>query len=447
MKILFQRKIKLCLIAVVTVIFGAVSVNALSLQEARELALQNNLLIKASKEKILETQSLREEQDTTFYPTFSLYGYGMHQDNIPEVVTEAGSFGTFLSSPVPSTDVVTDAGEEDNYYISVKMEQPVFAGGKIYYSYKLAEAHEEWAHWNDQQVMLNVLFKVEETFFNLLKAEETKKFVNMHEKTLKAHLEDMELRYEKGRVSLNEILKVKVEVSRASEMVIKADNAVLVAKTRLNTVLNRPVDQPLAANPVEDIALITFTLKEAERLAILNHPSLKSANKQIQEAAYNTQISEADYYPEVKFIAEYYNQTDQPVEPEDNWYVMLAMNWPFWQWGKTGHKVSSARAIERQAEYRFSELKNNILADVHQAWLQLQEADKRIDVSKEAMVQAEENLRITQLGFTHGVKTSTDLLEAEDLQTETQSEYIQAKYDAYFARTTLRYVMGTIEQK
>lgn len=440
-----DRSIVFIFVLVFAIILGPSLVSALSLQEAREEALRNNLNIRISKEMILEKQSESKEQFTAMLPKFTLESYGSHSDEKAAIVVEKGEIGTFFSYPFPESDVEVETGKRDNLLIGLKLEQPVFIGGKLYYSYQMAKAREEWSEWNDQQVILDIILKVEEAYFNVLKAKENKKFADKHQTTLNAHLADVEMKYQKGRVAFHEVLKVKLEVTRSKELVTSADNALSVSKTWLNTVLNRPINQSIEVTKVEEPMPLSITIEEAEKQAFSYHPSLKRARAKRNEALYNRKISEADYYPNIVFTAEYYQRTEQPVYPEENWYVMLNMKWPFWEWGRTKHKIEAARSLERQSEHFLSDLENQIKAKIRQAWLHIKEADVQIEVSKEAMNYAEENLRITQLGFEKGINTSTDVLVAEELLMKTQSDYINAKYDARYARAILRNTIGTTD--
>lgn len=447
MKIFFNKKVLLALSTLLYLSFRLSLSYGLSLQEAKEEALRANLNIKIAKEIILEKQSGSKKEFAAMFPKLSLESSGSHAEEKAVLVVEKGSYGTYFSYPVPQSDVEIESGKKDNFMIGLKLEQPVFTGGKLYYSYQLAKTREEWSEWNNQQVIIDVIRKVEEAYLNVLKAEENLKLAEKHQTTLNAHLADVEVQYRNGRVALHEVLKIKLEVARSKELMTKTHNALLVAKMWLNTVLNRPADQPIEVTKAEEPMPILITLEEAEKIAVSNHPALKRARAQSKEAIYNRKISEADYYPNIVLTTEYFQRTEQPIYPEENWYVMLSLNWPFWEWGKTSHKINASKSIERQLEYSISDLENQIKAEIRQAWLQIKEADIQIEAAKEAVNYAEENLRITQIGYEKGVNTSTSVLLAEELLSQTYSDYIKATYDVRFAGVNFRYAMGLIMEK
>ena len=441
----FSKKLFIFLnIMLMLVCSGAVSYG-LSLQEAKEEALKANLDIKISREKFSEAQFIRKESFTNLFPEFSMNSLGSYVDKSSSLFIEKGAYGTYPFGPIPLNDSVIPMSEKGTYRLGLKIQQPVFAGGRIYFSYRQAKSEEVEALWKEQQTIQDVLFTVETAYYDLLKAEEMRKLSEQHEDTLKTHLADMEQLYQKGRAAFVDVLNVRVKVSRASEDVLKTNNDVAIAKVHLNLIMNRPLDQTLDVVPLGNPKVLSIGVQDAESQAKSRNKALNSARAKKMTALFQRRVAEADYYPNIALTGEYFNQNRQPTSPEEQWSVMLKMNWSLWHWGETQHKVNAVRAFERQMEYTVASLENQIAATVRDNFYRIQESDKCIEVAKDAMAQAQENLRITHIGFDNGRKTSTEVLDAEDLLSKVSFDYLQAFYDAHAARAHLRYVMGAME--
>jgi outer membrane protein TolC len=80
--------------------------------------------------------------------------------------------------------------------------------------------------------------------------------------------------------------------------------------------------------------------------------------------------------------------------------------------------------------------------DVKGAFLELQSSTQRIEVTKTAVAQAEENLRLQQLRYQEGVGTATEVLDAVTLLSATQSNTWKALYGFERAEAGLLYSMG-----
>jgi outer membrane protein TolC len=421
---------------------------AISLRQAREEALKNNLNIKIAGERFLEAQSLRRQRLTEMFATIDANAYESHTDPRARIRIGLGEYGAYpVIGPIPGHDVSLVSGPRDVYQVAIVAQQPVFSGGRLYFSYLQAKAHEKMTEWDGKQIEQDTLFLVEQVYILLLKTEELKKIAQQHEKAVQAHLSDVQLMYEKGRVALNDVLKVKAETARASEEVIKADNDLLIARGHLNLILNRSFDEPVEAMPLEEVSPVTTSMEDAEAMARLNRADVQKAYAANKKASFNKRIKESGYYPDFNFVGQYVNQTEQRNTESDSWSVMLVGRYQLWDWGGTSHEVAAAKSVERQSELNILAVEKQVGADVQQALLQIQEVDRRIDAAKDALEHAQENLRITQFGFSHGAKTSSEVLDAEELYTKTGSEYVQARYDAHLARSVFRYSVGMMMEK
>ena len=95
-----------------------------------------------------------------------------------------------------------------------------------------------------------------------------------------------------------------------------------------------------------------------------------------------------------------------------------------------------------QAKLRKQELLVNIDLEVKQAHLKTQEAQNNILAIEKAIEQAKENLRITEERYKEQVSTTTDVLVAQTLFTETMTNYYNALYDFKIAKAILYRALG-----
>ncbi len=447
-RLFLYGSVVLSLFLISVMVFCPATADALSLEQARQAALDANLDIKIAAEKLNETESLRKERYSALFFRVDAIGDLTHVNKERKVDIGKGEYGTYgATGPLPSSNIDIAAGERDTYEARLRLTQPVFTGGRLYYSYRSAEATKSASRWDRQVAQEDILFKTERAYISVLQSQELDKFAEDHRKNIKRHLRDMELKYKEGRAALNELLKVKVEMARAKEEVIKAKNELLSTRGDLNTILNRPYEQAIEVVVIGAPAELELSLKDAEAMALINRSDIKSMRALKEGSLFDRRVAQSGYYPDFKVVAEYTRQTDEPIVEPENWSAMLYMELPVWQWGRAGHKVSAAKAVERQNQYRIASLKRQISADVRGAWFKVREADERIEVTEEGLMQARENLRVTKYGFKHGARTSSALLDAEAVLSRANFEHIKAKYYAHFTRAVLRYASGIMMGK
>lgn len=71
-------------------------------------------------------------------------------------------------------------------------------------------------------------------------------------------------------------------------------------------------------------------------------------------------------------------------------------------------------------------------------------AAQRIDVTRKAIEQGEENLRINKTRYQEQVGTATDVIDAQTLLTRTRSEYYRALFDYEVALARIKRSAGEL---
>ncbi len=165
------------------------------------------------------------------------------------------------------------------------------------------------------------------------------------------------------------------------------------------------------------------SLPESQNMALANRPEIKEWTTLWQQARKNVDLARSAYYPQVVLSGNYLKAEDKPFPNAESWHVMALAKWTFWEWGKTTWQVDEAKVRVRQAQNGLEELKDRIKLEVKQAHLSLQEAEKNLPVAQKAIEQAAENLRINQARYQEQVATSTEVLDAQTLLVQAQTNY------------------------
>ena len=124
--------------------------------------------------------------------------------------------------------------------------------------------------------------------------------------------------------------------------------------------------------------------------------------------------------------------------------IGIVGSWNVCDCGLTHHK---ARAVDEQAaavESMRAEASDLVALQVRQGWLNVRETLHRLDVTRRAIRQAEENLSITRDRYKAGNGTNTEVLDAETLRIRTFSNNDAATYDAIFAALALHRAVGDL---
>jgi outer membrane protein TolC len=153
------------------------------------------------------------------------------------------------------------------------------------------------------------------------------------------------------------------------------------------------------------------------------------------------QAMKANLMPQVSLNGGYQYQQNRYQAYEGLWQANASVDWKLFD-GSTGHK---GEALQKQAlalQEQREELSGQILLQVRSASLDVEEANARLDVAKQSIVQADENLKVTNERYQQGLATHTEVIQAQDLRTKMHNNLNNAKYDFALAGLKLQRATG-----
>lgn len=442
----------LCLFISIGLIVPSPSALGLTLQEAREEAVKAYWGVKIAHEQFIEAESERKERFTDLFPKLNLDGNLTSYNKPSEFLLSQGEFSTsnLLGNTFsfPAEDTLIAITNRTTYQFGPSLEQPVFAGGRLYFGFRQSQAMEEEANWNEKQAVNDLLFDVEKAYLGVLQAVAEKKVAEKDLEYFKKLRSDVEQKFKAGRNTLDDVLKVELKEAKSEQNLLSATSEVQIKNGQFNLLIVRPVDASASLEPVPDLPPVAIDLIGALSLAQSHRPDLQEALASFNAAGFSRRVAESSYYPQVNTGAKWYRQDVSPSQvDQQRWLIFLTADWNVWEWGGTNQRVEQANANLRRADFEVQQLSDRIQLDVHQAWLKLDESEKQIQVAASAVEHAKEDLRVVELGYHGGVKTITDLIEAEAVLSQAELADLRAHFTAQIARATLRHSIGIMDEE
>jgi outer membrane protein len=148
--------------------------------------------------------------------------------------------------------------------------------------------------------------------------------------------------------------------------------------------------------------------------------------------------------PRVAATYTYSRAGEDPDVEDDSWEAGIGLNWNIFQGGGSYWNYNKAQYTSTKVGYLLESLKNVVTLEVKNSYLNVLEAQARLQVAEKTIAQAQENFRIEKDRYNLQVSTSTDVLRAEALLSQAQSNLISARADQARAMAALRASMGTL---
>jgi outer membrane protein, heavy metal efflux system len=235
-------------------------------------------------------------------------------------------------------------------------------------------------------------------------------------------------RYAQGRGSQQEVYKAEVENIRLATELVRLEAKRRGAAARLNALLARPIDAPLA-RPVKlralpsDTALAPAALMERARAA---NPSLAGGDAQIASAAAGKQLADKSWYPDVMLKAAAIDRTGNG---PNGYLAEIGLRVPL-QWGlhEAQQREAAAQVGAAQARRQGQELQ--IQSELGEFAADLAGSRKTGDLIRSQLLpQSQALLRSGIAGYGLGRAELVDVLRAEHDLADQRIELLSAEFD------------------
>ena len=326
---------------------------------------------------------------------------------------------------------------------SLSASMPIFTGGKLNGTIKQAKAGYLISEQGLQKAYNDMRSTVTNGYFDMLQADNMQKLGRESVDRLADHLKNVEAQYEVGVVAKVDVLRSQVELANAKQSLIKAENAYQIAEANLNKIVGLPMDTQLKLDNILVYTPYDNDMQYCLDYAAKHRPELEQAKQQVEAAKGALRVAISGHMPQVAATAsQNWNDSNWPGDENGNWYVGVSVGLNIFDSGVTTSKIHGAEADLAKAHETYRDTVDAVNLDVRSNYLNLREAEKRIDTTKLAVSQAEEDYRIAQLRYMNGVGTNTDVLDAQVALTDAKTNYLQAMYDYNTCKTNLETAIG-----
>lgn len=481
-----MKRIASLLVLLAALPAGAFAQQTLSLDECRQMAIENNKDLDQARTKVDMAGYDRKIARANYFPNISATGAYLYNsehialvnDDVSAALRSAGttlseSASTSLTSlmqqilasdptsaqqimanplfqaamqSLQSGEIATAVNEigsqlDDllnpdihNIFIgAVSLQQPVFMGGKIIAANKIARLAEELAKSQYDQQYQQTVVDVDQAYWQIVSVANKKKLADSYSDLLHHMQEDVEISIAEGVATESDGLQIKVKANEADMMRTKAINGLSLAKMLLCKQIGLPldseitlVDETLDAIPVPDV----LAQKDMEQI-FEDRPETHSLALASEIYKKKITVARADMLPTVALVGGYHVANPNPYNGFNKEFggafsVGVAVNIPIFHGFEALNKTRKAKAEANLYNIQYENAKDLINLQVSQLRKEQREALEKLQMAENNLSSAEENLRTATVGFEEGVTTTNVALAAHTAWLQAQSDYIDA---------------------
>jgi outer membrane protein TolC len=444
-----KKYIVICFLLIVTLPVCAQRV--LTLDESKQLALQNNARIKNSSLEIEASRQTRKAAVTKYFPSISASGAIFEsQKDLMEISTNGGNLPVYDGNPAHLSAATEYAYMpastmgllKSGTFGMLTAVQPIFAGGRIWNGNRLASLGEDVSEYKNRLSQNDVLLKTEEQYWLVVSLNEKFKTIQRYEELLNSLLAQVEDAYRSGIVMKNDVLKVRVKRSEVLLNKSKLENGRKLATMAFCQYIGIPYDSTLALRDSLSLEGSPESYYVEHTEALKNRSEYQLLQASVTSEELQSKMKLGEYLPQIGVgVTGLYMKLD---ESQDRTLGMVfgTVSIPISGWWEASHVLEERSIKEQIAENNMKDNSELLLLQMQKAWQDFTDAYKQVLLSEEAQTQAEENLKVNRDGYDNGMISVADLLEAQALEQQSQDGLIDAKANYVTKKTTYLQVTG-----
>ena len=289
----------------------------------------------------------------------------------------------------------------------------------------------------------NLRYAVTAAYYRVLESQRIVQVVSESIEVVKRQLQIAQDFLAQQLVARNDVLAVQTQLAAREQEQIRAENNRELAIAQLNRLMGYNVGYRTELIDLDDAAPDRGAghFGDLVMLAFASRPDLEVSNEQIAAAQSEYQSVRSSFFPQF-YLWGRFNYTSDDSQLQQEWFAAGAtLNVPLFNLDKVFRLERSEKGVAQAVDAHRDRIDDMVL-DVKDAWLALDAASRQVPVARLGVKLADENLRIERDQYREGLRTSADVLEAEQRLASARSSYYQALYGQHIARARLANVVG-----
>jgi len=403
----------------------APAMKVLTLNECIEIGLRKNPTLLASFNTVEVNRSLVGQARSAYYPQLS------------------ASAEYERLKPVTIPTPTTSSNPSYNLYNgSVSLNQYISDFGKTSSQVDISKYNLESSRSDLNTTQDAVILSVKQAYYGVLQAKRNRDVEVDVIKQMQLHLDQAKAFYSVGTNARIDVINAEVNLSNAQLSLITAENTLKIAWVTLNNAMGTPDPPPYTI--ADDLAFQKYaiTLEEATARAFENRPDLKSVIAKSQAAEANVSFARSGYYPSLAGSANYNWIGERTSSFGQGWSAGVMLTVPLFSGFLTQEQVAGAKANLYVLRANEESLRQQILLDVRQAYLNLMSAEASISTADLASKQSKENLDLANGRYAAGVGSPIEVSDAFALYVTAQANLTNALANYKISQANIEKAMG-----
>ena len=324
----------------------------------------------------------------------------------------------------------------------VDAQWTIFDFGKAKAQVDVAKKTHQATEEDLQETINTTIYNVKNAFYTLLYTLQQEQVWQSSVEQYEISLEQAKAYYDIGTKPKIDVYTAEYNLSNAKLGEIKAKNDIQLAYAELNNAMGLPEYANYELEETLDLKKYNVKLDDLLDEAMEVRPGLMAAKKKAEASKYLVSASHRAFLPDLTLSGSFTQGGLTANSGEYGYALGGNLAYPLTNFMLLKKQVDEAKATSQKDVADYEVARQKVYLDVKQAYIQLKNAKENVPVSKNALVQAQEQFNLARGRYKVGMGDVIELKDAETTYRNAQLNYYKSLLDYNISAANLERVVG-----
>lgn len=438
-----SRLIIICAVLLLSVAVAGAETLKLSLRDAINMALENNNQIKAASYNSRAASQGVAIANSRYLPAVSFEETLIASNSPVNTFMMKLDEGRFTNDDFQISNLNNPSSRHD-FKTVLSVQQPLFAPS-LSPLRAMAVKDAQKSELELEAARQGIAFQVFFTYLEVQKADAQLKAADKAVADAKENMRLATVRTSVGVGLKSDELRSRTHLSMVEQQQISAGNNLTLARMKLAMLIGMPEGSAYEISGFSDNIAVPAINDQVIRGALDNRLELKQSHADLEKSAAALRLANSGYLPTVGAFASYQlNAKDAPFTSDNEaWTAGVSLKWNIFEGFRTNSERKRALSSQSAAREMLESTTKDIRYQLKESYVRRDEAEKRLEVSRHSVLDAEETVRLLTKRYENSLATMVELLDAQTALNQTRANLVETEAGYALAGGRIYYMTGT----
>jgi outer membrane protein len=421
----------------VIVMDSKVSGNEQTLLDTYQQALANDPELASALSTNRAAQELIEQGKALYRPTINFTASG----------NRSNTDIRFLEGGIPG-----GRANFNTFRAAVEARQPIFRKQNLVQmdqaKTQVSQADKQY-HLSQQTLIL----RTTEAYFDVLIAQDNIELIEAQKAAILSQLDQAKATFEVGTATITDVNEAQARYDLVVSQEVAAINQLQIAERSVQAITN---NIPNALSKIKadiEVAPLAQSIDEWQDIARQNNLNIQIQQDNLQLAKQEVDRANAGHLPTLDAVASYaHSYVDGSPTPFNagnelkNATIGLQLDIPIYLGGDISSRARQAVLNKQRAQNDLDLARRQADLETQRAYLNLRTSVSQVEALEQALISSQSQLDSTKLGYEVGVRTSVDVLDAQQQLFSAKRDLLQSRYSYLVNIVRLKSTSGLLSE-